>query len=130
MMEDEGHRPLAMSLVEACPAITEMLNSHREELNVRGIALQLDAVWVASQVVAGTENDFSFMAYPIPRPTLAERRLMELVDEESIVISENNTSIRIDLDDFGRVNWFYVKNLPFAFQQITRSLLKKKTSAA
>ena len=90
------------------------------------IGKQLDTVWIPLQMVSGSESDFSFMAYPLPRLTVEERNSMELTGGDTIVIVENKISIRIDLDDFGKINWFYITGMPDVFGEITSALFRKR----
>lgn len=90
------------------------------------IGKQLDSVWIPLQMISGSESDFSFMAYPLPRLTPEERNSMELTGADRIVISESKISIRIDLDDFGKINWFYITGMPETFGEITCALSRKR----
>ena len=111
-----------ISLSAACPAIFHLLKKHLLDGDQAELSLQLDAVFVPSQVIGGTGASFSFMAYPLPRLTSEERGSMEFVEEGSVFVSEQDTEIRIDLDGFGRINWFHVRNFPVAFQQLVHAL--------
>lgn len=98
-------------LLEALTAIGEI-----------DIATQFARVMVPLQGINGSENEFSFMAFPVPRLTREQRERMELRDERSIIVSLRNGRIQIDLDDFGQINWFYVLDLPEQYHQLARSL--------
>jgi hypothetical protein len=92
-------------------------------------ATQLESVMVPLQTMNGSEREFSFMAYPIPRLTREQREEMELRDSRSVSVKVLNGRIRIDLDDFGQINWFYVFDLPELYHKLERSIAVLRTQA-
>lgn len=98
-------------LRDAYPQILEKLAEHIDGQG-QDIVQQLNDTLVASQVLNGTPENFSFMAYPVPRLTFEQRQLMDMQGTTSINVYLQESHIRIDLDDFGKINWFYITNLP------------------
>lgn len=98
-------------LRDAYPQILVELATHLESSD-QDIVQQLHNVLVVSQVINGDPANFSFMAYPVPRLTFEQRQLMNLQGARSVNVDLPESRIRIDLDDFGKINWFYITNLP------------------
>ena len=98
-------------LRDAYPQILVELATHLESSD-QDIVQQLHNVLVVSQVINGDPANFSFMAYPVPRLTFEQRQLMDLQGARSVNVDIPESHIRIDLDDFGKINWFYITNLP------------------
>lgn len=112
--------PPAVMLKDACPSIFLRIT---EELNKRGtdqLIRQLNTVSIALQALDGAPESFSFMAYPVPGLTFEQRQSMDLKGAESIEMNLGSAQIRIDLDDFGQVNWFYVTNMPGMYSEIQK----------
>jgi hypothetical protein len=123
-MSDSEHNepmfPPAVMLKDACPLIYQDIREQLKNLGTDRIARQLDSVSIALQALDGSPGSFSFMAYPLPRLTQEQRQAMDLQDPESIDIDLGGAQIRIDLDDFGQINWFYVTNLPGMYSDIRK----------
>lgn len=90
------------------------------------VAAQLECVMVPLQNLKGSENAFSFMAFPIPQLTREQRDEIVLRDERSIVGRIGNGRIQIDLDDFGQINWLYVFDLPELYHRLKQSIADLK----
>lgn len=82
------------------------------------IARQLDSVFLPCQKLSGRSDNFSFMAFPIPLLTLVERQSMNLVDCLTIACNFNGGSVKIACEDFGEINWFYIKGMPEVFDEL------------
>lgn len=122
MSDSEDFFPPSLLLKEACPTFFNALVQHFSGIGASDMICQLEAVWVAAQVISGTEVDFSFMAYPLPRLTAEQRASMDFVGADRIQAKFDGAQVIIDLDDFGRINWFRVTNCPHFFVEIKRSL--------
>lgn len=122
MSDNENFFPPSILLKDACPAFFNELVQYFSRINALNVIRQLEDVWVAAQVISGTEVDFSFMAYQLPRLTVEQRESMPFLGADSISIEFDGAQVTIDLDDFGRVNWFRVTNYPRAFFDIKQSL--------
>ena len=112
--------PPAVMLKDACPSIFLGLTEQLSKLGADQLTRQLNNVSIALQALDGTPESFSFMAYPVPGLTLEERQSMDLKDTESVEMNLGPAQIRIDLDDFGQINWFYVTNLPGMYSEIRK----------
>lgn len=95
----------------AYPQILVELETHLEDSD-RYIVQQLPNLLVVSQVISGAPANFSFMAYPVPRLSFEQRQTMDLQGARSVNVNLPGSHIRIDLDDFGKINWFYITNRP------------------
>jgi hypothetical protein len=105
-------------LTQACPQLVEGLLVNLRNAGEQGIVDQLERVFVVAQDINGDSQNFSFMAYPVPRLSTAQRQLMELQERRSAVVDIDNGQVRIDLDDFGQINWFYVTKLPSTYKSL------------
>jgi hypothetical protein len=86
------------------------------------VATQLERVMVPLQNLKGSENEFSFMAFPVPRLTREQLEKIALRDERSIIVRIRNGRIQIEVDDFGQSNWFYVFGLPELYHSLRKSI--------
>ena len=43
---------------------------------------------------------------------------LELKDWEELIIDIAGGRVRVDLDDFGQINWFYIKNIPGLYDKL------------
>ena len=143
------HSPVA-SVLQAIPARTAgapaKLTTHEislAELNARllrhlvveaqyrgetSIADELDRVAIPVQGLAGNSKEFSFMAFSLPRMTAAELRSTPLGQERSVVFDFEQGSVKIDLDDFGRINWMRFLDLEDEFSKLTSILAERRLS--
>lgn len=92
------------------------------EIGEIDVATQFENVMVPLQGLKGSENEFSFMAFPVPRLTREQREKMDVRDFRSITVRVRGGRIRIDLDVFGQINWFYVYDLPDLYHQLKNSI--------
>ena len=95
----------------AYPQILVELATRLEDSD-QDLVQQLPNVLVVSQVISGAPANFSFMAYPMPRLSFEQRQTMDLQGARSVNVDIPESHIRIDLDDFGKINWFYITNWP------------------
>lgn len=123
MSNNDQFFPAVMLLKDASPLIYNLLKSLVDN---HEISNQLDNVWVPMQVITGSECSFSFMAYPLPRLTIEERKSTELIGSDSLFLGGDDLIIRIDVDDYGKINWFYINGMPDAFREITFSLRSRR----
>jgi len=119
---DRSSSEAGIRLKDACPDFVSAIRQHLERVGRDGVSRELDDVVVPAQALGGVDDDFSFMAYAVPRLTQNERKRMNLVESEEISIPLADSIIRIDLDDFGKINWFYVKNWPAIYGQLKQRL--------
>lgn len=114
--------PSGVLLKEVVPEICDELVLRLMELGCTGVAGEMDRLTVPLQQLDGSENSFSCMAYTEPRLTVAERQRIELRDPVSLSIQCSGGTVVIDLDDFGKINWLRVANLPFLYKSLLNSL--------
>jgi hypothetical protein len=86
------------------------------------VASQLEHVLVRSQILRGVPQHFSFMAYSVPRLTREQRANMKMGGRRTLELELLGGLIQVELDDFGRVNWLYVSELPALYDQLNTSL--------
>jgi hypothetical protein len=111
-MAEKGIPTQGVALAHAYPAFIELILSQRAKELSDKIASQLPKVHVPSQILDGTPRNFQFMAYPLPRLSYEERQKHVLFSEETITISGSNWTVSLDIDLFGRINWFYIEGIP------------------
>jgi hypothetical protein len=88
------------------------------------LVFQVANVLVPKQRVAGVPEEFSFLAYPMPYLTREQREAAGIQEWRSVSVNLGEARIRIDLDDFGQINWFYVSDLPGMYSDLTEALAK------
>lgn len=110
--------PDGVMLKTTCPEMVNELICHLRCVGKEVIASQLEDVIIPFQALGGHGENFSFMAYPIPRLTFEQRQLMDLQDTVSLEIRYLSGLVRIDLDDFGKINWFYITGLPGIYSAV------------
>jgi len=115
---NEEPLPIGIALNEACPDLVASLISRLSNAGHSELADQLPKVLVVSQALAGNEDKFSFMAYPVPRLTFEERQTIPIKERDSIDLRLLDGSVVIDLDGYGRINWFHVSNLPNIYKAL------------
>ena len=101
--------PLLKSIA---PTILDDLIDQLQRLGYQETAMELENVVIPLQSLGGSVLSFSFMAYALPRLTFEERNLISLREPIEIPLLCSNGHIRIALDDFGRINWFFFEGLP------------------
>ncbi len=107
-------------MIEACPKIvSEILNSLDDACS-EILKTQLQNLFAPAQRIGGVPEQFSIMTYPLPRLTYEQRQLMELVETQSINVDLGSRKVRIDLDDFGQINWLYVSGIPEMYASIEK----------
>lgn len=121
VMTSDGTTELkGVMLRDAAPNFLKKINAIFREMGHEELIGQMNLIFIACQALRGECNDFSFMAYAIPRLTLEERQLLTLQETREVSIKFDNGVISIDLDDFGMVNWIYIKNLPEIFHELLK----------
>jgi hypothetical protein len=102
----------------ACPALFASLADHLRRLGERDLADQLSEVFVPPQVLNGSPHMFSFLAYAVPRLNFEQRRTRVFADTRSVAMDLAQGHVRIDIDEFGMINWFYTTALPQMFDEL------------
>lgn len=108
-------------LASICADEVAGLMSELSRLDRQEVAAQLSNVVVPSQALPGDSATFSFMAYPWPRLTQEQREKAVLRERESVSVVVGEGTVRLDLDEFGQINWFYVSGVPVMYR-LLRSL--------
>ena len=124
--EDKMKEPFGVMLRDACPQVVAKLADHFNNSGDQDLTRQLNEALVVSQVLNGTPEGFSFMAYPVPRLTFEQRQSMVLQETRAIDVPLPDVRIRIDLDDFGKINWFHVTNYPEMYASLGRFMPTEK----
>ncbi|MFZ6755226.1 hypothetical protein ACO0KY_17825 [Undibacterium sp. Dicai25W] len=119
-VDDNGYWSKDLMLRDAYPEIVPKIAENLARRGLERVADQIKDILVPYQVPNGASGEFSFMAYSVPRLTPEERQLMALKEAETIMLDD--LGIRIDVDDFGKIAWFYIKNMPEMYELFQRSL--------
>ena len=99
-----------------------------EKMNQCAICQEFGEVVLPLQEISGVAQDFSFMAYAWPRLSLEERNSKCLVDPSEMEISVLGGVVKIHFDWFGRIDWFFVKNIPDFFYAL-RGMVERSRAA-
>lgn len=116
--------PPGVMLRDAYPDILVKLAEYFDGID-QNIVQQLNDILVVSQVLKGTPENFSFMAYPVPRLTFEQRQATDMQGTKSVSVKLSESHITIDLDDFGKINWFYITNVPEMYAALQKYLPRK-----
>lgn len=119
-MNGERRATDGVVLAAAYPAVIELIRKGAPIAVLKHIEGQLNQVFVPSQILDGAEENFSFMAFPIPRLSVEQRLLAHLQEETEIEVMSGTARIRIVLDEFDRISWFYVEDLPQLFHALKK----------
>lgn len=115
-------------LVEACPQLVDSLIDSLNEGANPDLAEQVKRAFVPIQGMSTSHaEDFSFMAYPLPRITIEQRKIMQLGEEKSINVQLLRGRVRIAIDEFGQINWFYVIGSPETYAEVKEHMKKSPT---
>ena len=98
-----------VNLKDACPNEFAQLFNYFLDKSKPEIANQLNDLFIPRQVLTGVDDDFSFMAYPVPRLTQEQLKSAVFREEESLHLKIDSMLFEVVLDNFGKINWFYVK---------------------
>lgn len=101
-----------VALVKAYPRVIELLENCRSSNLDENIRWQLRLVHVPSQILSGTPSHFQFMAYPLPLLSFEERQKHQIFPETTVDVQGDDWKVAIDINLFGRINWFYVDGIP------------------
>jgi hypothetical protein len=112
----------AVLLVEAYPGIHQILQSGLPRSKVDTLMTQLGHLAVDKQMIAGNPQFFAFSTTPVPPLTPQAAKAADFGDDETIKISSGNISIRIYIDGFGRMSFFYVEGLPEMYESLAEHL--------
>jgi len=108
-------RPL---LRDVCATFTRDHVQACEQASRSDLARDVQASAIPPQALAGIPANFSFLAYPVPRYTREQREKLDVVDLDPVVIPLSGGQVKLEIDSFGRVGWFYVEGLPQYFEEI------------
>jgi hypothetical protein len=109
-------------LRDVCPRVFAELARELQRIGETKLVFQLANILVPSQKLAGVPEEFSFMAYPMPYLTLEQRQATGVHDTRSVSVDLGEARIRVDMDVFGQINWFYVSDLPGMYSDLTIAL--------
>jgi len=104
------------------------LSSALTQAGRKDIAEQMLRVVVPRQTLSGEGSSFSFLAHPWPRLSYEQRCATSIRECESLVVTLQDATFEIDLDDFGQVNWLKVKGAPALFQALSELLQEGASS--
>lgn len=104
--------PSGPLLKEIAPGLCGELSARLIDSGRPEVAADLDRLTIPLQQVAGDETSFSCMAYAEPRLSYEERQEIELRDPESLSIQCGAGMVVLNLDDFGKINWLRISNIP------------------
>ena len=114
-----------MQNIQLSDILTDLLPAISDELEkVADVAAvsQLRSVIIPLQRIGGCPEDFSIMAFPYPRPTTDALKKAPLVEEVSYTVSVDGVEIKLDMDQFGQINWLSIKGAPNIFENLTNVL--------
>ena len=112
-------------LRDAFPEVLpEILGQIAEYNDIEGFKDELNSVRIFGQQLAGHPDNFSFMAYAIPRLSYEDFMSQEIRDEKRLDVKYDKGIVTIVINEFGRIDWFYVMNLPEMYEAINKFMPK------
>lgn len=105
-------------LSEVCPAFASAVTNSCREIDRSDLAEELVHVVLPPQLIAGSPDSYSFLAYPVPRLTHEQRQLLEVRDFERIRVPVGAGTVSLELDVFGKIGWFYVDSLSEHYEAV------------
>lgn len=99
-------------LQDALPGLVDALTSRLATIDRENVSHQLPEVLIPSQALAGTSDDFSFLAYPISTTYPEVRENLVFTESEVLFINLFDGRVVVELNEFGIANWFFLQNLP------------------
>ena len=107
-------------LAEACGAFASSVAHGCQAIGREDLAEELARVVLPPQIIAGTAPSYSFLAYPVPRLTREERELLQVRDFEVVQVPVGDGVVKLELDVFGKIGWFYVERLPEHYEAVVK----------
>jgi hypothetical protein len=118
---DEGFPRI--ELAKAWPELVRDLAAAFAVLGRKELVDDITSLSVPAQTLAGSPDDFRMLAFSFPRLTREQRYAMEFrVEEEEFDLATAGASVRVVLDNFGRINWLHVAGAPDHFEPLQLAL--------
>lgn len=112
-------------LADVCPAFASAAATGCQAIGRSDLVAELARVVLPPQIISGSPASYSFLAYPVPRLTNEERRLLEVRDFEVVQVPVGAGLVQLELDAFGKIGWFYVERLPEYFEALVQGARKR-----
>lgn len=109
-------------LGDVLPAFAGQLEAALFSISEDVIASQVERLFVPTQKLAGQPEQFSCLAYPIPRPTLNERERLPIREPRTIVVSIGSAQVTVCADEFNLINWIQMAGVPDLHQDLAAGL--------
>jgi hypothetical protein len=116
--DDLPHRELMLK--DACPELFQALISYLEKTNRTDLLEQLSALVIKSQALFGNPESFRFVVRPVPSLTSDQAAHIKFRDWENIGLSFLDGFVEVQLDNFGRIEMFYLSKLPTIYNGLLR----------
>jgi hypothetical protein len=105
-------------LIDVCPAFASAVANGCRVIGRSDLAEEIVLVVLPPQLIAGTPDSYSFLAYPVPRLTFEQRQLLQVRDIERIRVPVAAGTVSLELDVFGKIGWFYVDTISEHYEAV------------
>jgi hypothetical protein len=105
-------------LKDACPELFRRTQSYFAELGRPNLANLLNETVISAQGLFGNPQSFRFVVVPLPALTPEQAKEVEFRDWENIEILWEGGYVEVQLDNFGRIELFYLSKLPQIYNQL------------
>ena len=106
----------------ASPEIFTEIQKYLSSIKEISFEQQLNNFWIAAQKIHGTPSDFRCLGYCLPGLSYEQRKGMQLIEEIKIDCYVFGGLIQLVTNEFGELNWLYVKRIPKMYDDIERFL--------
>lgn len=117
---DNTNSSRTLLLKDACPYLFLALLEHLKAIGRRDLLDRLDGLVIQSQALFGNSNSFRFTVVRDPALSRDEAALVEFRDWETIELSFCEGHVEVQLDNFGRMELFYLSKLPCVFDALLK----------
>jgi hypothetical protein len=111
-------------LKDIYPKIVTDLQVHSDMLKSTEVFRQLDTVRLDEQILSGVPAKFSFAARTLPRLSHEERQTAPMPGMSYVEATLLSGTVRIFLDDFGKIGGFDVIGLPEMYLELEKYTTK------
>lgn len=107
-------------LQDACPDLYHSLSDYLDKESRLALVEQLKILIIDRQALFGNPDSFRFTVKAVPHFSLEQYRYLELRDWEQISMLFGGGYVEIQLDQFGRIELFYLSRLRCVFDVLLK----------
>lgn len=105
-------------LKNACPEIYKAFYDHFTALGRKELLKPLTGLVIEPQALFGHADSFRFTVVRMPELSQEQAASVPFRDWETLEIDTCGGHVEVQLDNFGRMELFYLSKLPFVFEKL------------